>query len=203
MDLTFMRTAFSPVISEAYDRSDGIYHAETGEVIAQGELGLPIFMGVMQFATQSVIRLRPDYEPGDVFILNDPYIGGTHLNDVKMVKPFFYKGSLFCWLSNSGHWTDVGGNVPGGFSSKATEIQQEGLRLPPVKLLRRGELDRDVLQIILNNIRVPKERLGDIRAHLAALNVGEQRLTALIDKYGGDLIRACIVELKARSERLM
>lgn len=203
MDLTFQKTAFSPVISEAYDRSDGIYHVETGEVIAQGELGLPIFMGVMQFATQSVIRLRHDPDPGDVYILNDAYLGGTHLNDVKMIKPFYYRGELFAWLSNSGHWTDIGGNVPGGFSSRATEIQQEGLRLPPIKLVRRGVIEDDILQVILSNIRVPQERLGDIKAHLAALNVGERGFTALIDKYGPATIQRCIVELKARSERLM
>ena len=140
MDLTFERAAFSPVISEGFDRSDGIYTKDTGEVIAQGELGLPIFVGVMQFTTHAVIEQCESAariaEPGDIFIVNDPYCGGTHLMDVKMVKPFFYRGRLWAYLSNTGHWPDTGGSVPGGFSTRATEVQQEGLRLPPVKLFR-------------------------------------------------------------------
>ena len=95
MDLVHEKTSFSPVISEAFDRSNGIYHPLTGEVIAQGEMGLPIFVGVMQFTTQAVIERRKDLEPGDVILINDPYLGGTHLMDVKMVKPFYYKDRLW------------------------------------------------------------------------------------------------------------
>ena len=137
MDLAFVRSAFSPVISEGMDRSDGIYDAIDGSLIAQGELGLPVFVGTMQFSTRAVIdRVKSHYagrvDPGDVFIVNDPYLGGTHLMDVRFVKPFFYKGELFAWLANTGHWPDIGGMVPGGFSASATEVEQEGLRLPPV-----------------------------------------------------------------------
>ena len=203
MDLVHQRTSFSPVISEAYDRSNGIYARDTGEIIAQGELGLPIFLGVMQSTTQAVIAERDDLEPGDIILVNDPYFGGTHLMDVKMVRPFFYKGELWSYLSNTGHWPDTGGMVPGGFSSEATEIQQEGLRLPPVKFYRRGNLDNDIQQIVLANIRVPEERIGDIRAQVGALSVGERRLTALLDKYGEATVRAAIEVLKDRSERRM
>src|SRR5215472_5558245 len=203
MDLTFMRTAFSPVISESFDRSDGVYDRATGEVISQGALGLPIFMGVMQFTTQSVIARCPDLAPGDVVLVNDPYFGGTHLMDVKMVKPFFYRGRLFAYLANTGHWPDTGGRVPGGFTARATEIQQEGLRLPPVRFVREGKLERDILDIVLANVRVPEERIGDIQAQLGALAVGERRLTALLDRFGADTIEEGISELKARSERLM
>ena len=162
MDLVHEKTSFSPVISEGFDRSNGIYDRTTGEVIAQGELGLPIFVGVMQFTTQAVIESRRDLEPGDVILVNDPYLGGTHLMDVKMVRPFYYCGRLWCYLSNTGHWPDTGGMVPGGFSATATEIVQEGLRLPPVKLVRRGEICQDIIDIVLNNIRVADERIGDI-----------------------------------------
>ena len=203
MDLVHQRTSFSPVISEAYDRSNGIYDPETGQIIAQGELGLPIFLGVMQSTTQAVIEARDDLEPGDIVLVNDPYFGGTHLMDVKMVRPFFYKGRLWACLSNTGHWPDTGGMVPGGFPSQATEIQQEGLRLPPVKLHRRGELDDDILQIVLANIRVPEERIGDIRAQIGALSVGERRLTQLLDKHGEATVNAAIEVLKERSERRM
>jgi N-methylhydantoinase B len=203
MDLVHEKTSFSPVISEGFDRSNGIYHRDTGEMIAQGELGLPIFLGVMQFATQAVIERRRDLEPDDIIIQNDPYLGGTHLMDVKMVMPFFYRGKLWCYLSNTGHWPDTGGMVPGGFNSTATEIQQEGLRLPPVKLVRSGEIVQDVVDIILNNIRVPDERIGDIRAQIGALKTGEKRLTALLDRYGPEAVEEGIAELKARSERQM
>src|SRR5436305_863729 len=106
MDLAFVRAAFSPVISEALDRSDGIYAAEDGALIAQGELGLPVFVGTMQFSTRAVIdRVKSHYagkvDPGDVFIVNDPYLGGTHLMDVRFVKPFFYQGELFAWLATT------------------------------------------------------------------------------------------------------
>ena len=125
MDLAFVRSAFSPVISEALDRSDGIYDKDNGELISQGELGLPVFVGTMQFGTQCVIERAKDLQAGDVYIVNDPYLGGTHLMDVRFVKPFFYKGKLFAWLANTGHWPDTGGAVPGGFSANATEVEQE------------------------------------------------------------------------------
>ena len=203
MDLVHEKTSFSPVISEAFDRSNGIYSRVNGDVIAQGELGLPIFIGVMQATTRAVIEHRSDLEPGDVILVNDPYFGGTHLMDVKMVRPFFYEGELWCYLANTGHWPDTGGIVPGGFTSRATDIHQEGLRLPPVKLVRRGELDRDILAIVLHNIRVPEERIGDIKAQLGALSVGERRLTELLDRYGRVTVDAAIAELEVRSEQQM
>ncbi|MCY4406270.1 MAG: hydantoinase B/oxoprolinase family protein, partial [Rhodospirillaceae bacterium] len=138
MDLAFVRSAFSPVISEGLDRSDGIYAREDGKLIAQGELGLPVFVGTMQFSTEHLIATRPTVREGDVFAVNDPYLGGTHLMDVRFALPFFYKGAHFAWLSNTGHWPDTGGMVPGGFSARATEVVQEGLRFPPVKLYKEG-----------------------------------------------------------------
>ena len=207
MDLAFVRSAFSPVISEALDRSDGIYAKDSGELIAQGELGLPVFVGTMQFSVGALIeqtkRRRAPLEEGDVFIMNDPYLGGTHLMDVKFVKPFFYQGQLWCWLANTGHWPDTGGMVPGGFSANATEVEQEGLRLPPTKLYKKGELDEEILAIILSNIRIADQRIGDIKAQAAALTTGEKRLTALLDRYGEVTVSAAIAELKARAARDM
>jgi N-methylhydantoinase B len=203
MDLAFVRAAFSPVISEALDRSDGIYHRDTGALIAQGDLGLPVFVGAMQFSTQAVIERAKNIKPGDVFIVNDPYLGGTHLMDVKFVKPFFYRGRLFAWLANTGHWPDTGGMVPGGFSACATEVEQEGLRLPPVKLYKAGVLDEEILSIILSNIRIADQRIGDIKAQAAALAIGERRFAALIDRYGADTVEAAIAELRRRAEQQM
>ncbi|MDQ6683673.1 MAG: hydantoinase B/oxoprolinase family protein, partial [Pseudomonadota bacterium] len=207
MDLAFVRSAFSPVIAEALDRSDGLYHRDSGELIAQGELGLPVFVGTMQFTAQAVIervqRLKIELHEGDVFIVNDPYLGGTHLMDVKFVQPFFRKGALWCWLANTGHWPDTGGMVPGGFSANATEVEQEGLRLPPVKLFKRGLIDDVILAIILSNIRIADQRIGDIKAQQAALATGAQRLGALLDRYGDGVVDAAIAELKRRAERQM
>jgi N-methylhydantoinase B len=207
MDLAFVRSAFSPVIAEALDRSDGIYHLTTGELIAQGELGLPVFVGTMQFTVQAVIervqRLKIALEPGDVFIVNDPYLGGTHLMDVKFVQPFFRAGKPWCWLANTGHWPDTGGMVPGGFSANATEVEQEGLRLPPVKLYKRGAIDDEILSIILSNIRIADQRIGDIKAQAAALATGERRLSALLERYGAATVEEAIAELKVRAARQM
>ncbi|HEX5611401.1 MAG TPA: hydantoinase B/oxoprolinase family protein, partial [Burkholderiales bacterium] len=207
MDLAFCRAAFSPVISEGMDRSDGIYSREDGSLIAQGDLGLPVFVGTMQFSTRNVIaHVRAkgwSLDPGDVFIVNDPYLGGTHLMDVRFVKPFFYRGSLWCWLSNTGHWPDVGGIVPGGFSANATEVEQEGLRLPPIKLYKKGVMDEEILSIILSNIRISGQRIGDIKAQGAALAIGEKRLTALLDRYGADTVEAAIAELRKRAAQQM
>jgi N-methylhydantoinase B len=207
MDLAFCRAAFSPVISEGMDRSDGIYAREDGALIAQGDLGLPVFVGTMQFSSRAVIeRVRDNgwtLEPGDVFIVNDPYLGGTHLMDVRFVKPFFYRGKLWCWLANTGHWPDIGGMVPGGFSANATEVEQEGLRLPPVKLFKKGVMDQEILSIILSNIRIADQRIGDIKAQAAALAVGEKRLTALLERYGADTVDGAIAELRVRAEQQM
>ena len=208
MDLTFSRSAFSPVIAEADDRSDGIYDADSGELIAQGELGLPVFVGTMQFSTMTLIEFIRDGralppEEGDIYIVNDPYLGGTHLMDVRFAMPFYYEGELFSWLSNTGHWPDIGGAVPGGFSANATAVEQEGLRLPPVKLVKRGEMDPEIYAIICSNIRIADQRIGDIKAQIAALKVGARQLTALLDRYGIATIKSAIREWRARAAQQM
>ena len=136
MDLAFVRSAFSPVIAEALDRSDGIYHRDTGELIAQGELGLPVFVGTMQFTVQAVIervaRLQIPLAEGDVFIVNDPYLGGTHLMDVKFVQPFFRDGRLWCWLANTGHWPDTGGRRSPSCSTSVALAEKPPGTMPPM-----------------------------------------------------------------------
>ena len=204
MDLTFSRAAFSPVIAEANDRSDGIYSAEDGSLIAQGLGGLPVFVGVMQYSTRTIIEMIADGrvlppEPGDIYIVNDPYLGGTHLMDVRFAMPVYRHGKIFCWLSNTGHWPDIGGAVPGGFSASATAVEQEGLRLPPVKLFKKGVMDPEIHAIIASNIRVADQRIGDIKAQAAALLVGEERLNELVDRYGDETVTAAIGELRRRS----
>ena len=208
MDLTFSRAAFSPVIAEANDRSDGIYSAEDGSLIAQGIGGLPVFVGVMQYSTRTLIEMIRDGkalkpEPGDIYIVNDPYLGGTHLMDVRFVKPVWRNGKIFCWLSNTGHWPDIGGAVPGGFSASATSVEQEGLRLPPVKLFKKGVMDPEIHAIIASNIRVADQRIGDIKAQAAALMVGQDRLYELLDRYGDMTVTDAIAELRRRATEQM
>ncbi|MDJ0639438.1 MAG: hydantoinase B/oxoprolinase family protein [Paracoccaceae bacterium] len=208
MDLAFSRAAFSPVIAEANDRSDGIYGAEDGSLIAQGAGGLPVFVGTMQASTAHLIRRiasgeTPAPKPGDIYIVNDPYLGGTHLMDVRFARPFYRGGEIFCWLSNTGHWPDTGGSVPGGFSASATAVEQEGLRLPPVRLFKEGALDEEIYAIICSNIRVADQRIGDVKAQAAALDVGAARLEALLDRYGDDVVREAIDALRERAETQM
>lgn len=208
MDLTFSRAAFSPVIAEANDRSDGIYAADDGSLIAQGAGGLPVFVGTMQFSTRTIIEMIADGrvlppEPEDIYIVNDPYLGGTHLMDVRFAKPVYRNGEIFCWLSNTGHWPDIGGSVPGGFSASATAVEQEGLRLPPVKLFKRGQMDPEIYAIICSNIRVAEQRIGDVKAQASALQVGEERLGQLLDRYGDETVRAAISELRLRAAQQM
>lgn len=208
MDMSFSRAAFSPVIAEANDRSDGIYSAKDGSLIAQGAGGLPVFVGTMQYSTRTLIEMiaagtAPVPRPDDIYIVNDPYLGGTHLMDVRFARPFYRSGRIFCWLSNTGHWPDTGGAVPGGFSASATAVEQEGLRLPPVRLFKEGVLDTEIYAIICSNIRVADQRIGDVKAQAAALTVGEDRLNALLDRYGDDLVREAIAELRVRAETQM
>lgn len=208
MDLAFSRAAFSPVIAEANDRSDGIYAASDGALIAQGAAGLPVFVGTMQFSTRMIIEMIASSDvaapsPGDIYIVNDPYLGGTHLMDVRFAKPFYRDGEIYCWLSNTGHWPDTGGAVPGGFSASATAVEQEGLRLPPVKLFKQGALDKEIFSIIKSNIRISEQRIGDVQAQAAALYVGETRLTALLDRYGDQSVSDAIEELSRRATRQM
>lgn len=208
MDLSFSRAAFSPVIAEANDRSDGIYDATDGALIAQGAGGLPVFVGTMQYSTRTLIAMiaagkAAAPQPDDIYIVNDPYLGGTHLMDVRFARPFYRNGKIYCWLSNTGHWPDTGGVVPGGFSASATAVEQEGLRLPPVRLFKQGKLDPEIMAIISSNIRVADQRIGDVKAQAAALLVGEDRLNALLDRYGDATVTEAIAELRRRAAMQM
>jgi len=206
MDATLYRSAFNPIIAEAHDACHGLYHAETGVTLVQGTSGLPIFVGAMAFAVKAVIdQVARDggLEAGDTYIFNDPYEGGTHLNDFRLVRPLMRGGKLFAWIASVGHWLDVGGAVPGGYNPKATESYQEGIRIPPVKLVRSGELQQDVINILAANTRVPQSNWGDLNGQLNALDLGERRLTMLLDEYGDDTIAAALNALSARAEALM
>jgi len=205
MDATLFRSAFNPIIAEAHDASHGLYHATTGETLVQGKSGLPIFVGAMSFAVKAVIDKfgASGIEEGDVFIFNDPYEGGTHLSDFKLVQPFYRDGELFCFLASVGHWHDVGGNVPGNYNPVATESFQEGMMIPPVKLFARGEMRTDVVDILKANSRLPGSLYGDLNGQINALRLGNERLHALLDEYGAGTVADAMTELRDRAGQLM
>ncbi len=201
MDATLFRSAFNPIIAEAHDASHGFYDAQTGDTLVQGKEGLPIFVGVMAFAVKYVIEKTVENPPneGDVYIFNDPYEGGTHLSDFKLVRPLFRNGKIFCWLASVGHWHDVAGNVPGNYNPVATESFAEGVHIPPVKLFRKGILQSDIVDILRTNSRLPLSVYGDLNAQVSALELGFNRLCALLDEYGDDTVNAVFSELRARA----
>jgi len=202
MDATLFRSAFNPIIAEAHDASHGLYHAVTGETLVQGKSGLPIFVGAMAFAVKAVIDKAAkdgNLADGDVYIFNDPYDGGTHLSDFKLVRPFFRKGEVFCYLASVGHWHDVGGNVPGNYNPVATECFQEGMVIPPVKLYAAGQLRQDVVDILRANTRLPDSLYGDMNGQVNALDLGNKRLNALLDEYGDATVSEALDELKKRA----
>ena len=206
MDATLFRSAFNPIIAEAHDASHGIYDGETGETLIQGKSGLPIFVGVMAFAVKAVIdkvAREGGLNEGDVFIFNDPYDGGTHLSDFRLVKPIFRDGKVFCYLASVGHWHDVGGNVPGNYNPEATECFQEGMLIPPVKLFDSGVMRKDIVDILSANSRLPNSLYGDLNGQINALDLGEERLHNLLDEFSEGNVATALRLLRARAEKMM
>jgi N-methylhydantoinase B len=201
MGAALRRTAISPNIKERRDYSCAVFDAQH-RVIAMGD-HMPVHLGSMPMSVESAVKTL-QLERGDVAILNDPYAGGTHLPDITMVMPVFCEGaeepSFF--VAARAHHADVGGMFAGSMGP-AREIFQEGLRIPPVKLVRRGEMDHDLLRMILLNVRTPAEREGDLAAQIGACRVGEQRLLQLIERYGMDRLQGLGEELLNYSERLV
>ena len=174
------RTALSPNIKERKDFSCALFNAK-GETFAQGS-HIPVHLGAMPLSVQASLK-TVSFENGDLVILNDPYQGGTHLPDITCISPVFVENKLTFFVANRAHHSDVGGMSPGSMPL-ASEVFQEGLIIPPVKLVRKGNLDEDILNLILSNVRTPEERKGDILAQIAANNTGKQRLNETATKYG-------------------
>jgi len=206
MDATLFRAAFNPIIAEAHDASHGLYHPTTGDTLIQGKSGLPIFVGVMSFAVKAVIEKFANNDnmvDGDVFIFNDAHIGGTHLSDMRLVRPYYHNGELFCYLASVGHWHDVGGAVPGNYNPGATDVFQEAFVLPPVRLVKAGEMNQDIVDILMRNTRLPQSANGDLTGQLSALDLGFKRLGALLSEYSGATVNAAFEALETRAESLM
>jgi N-methylhydantoinase B len=206
MDATLFRAAFNPIIAEAHDASHGLYHATSGDTLVQGKSGLPIFVGVMSFAVQAVIEKAAkdgDLADGDIFIFNDAHIGGTHLSDMRLVRPYYRDGELFCYLASVGHWHDVGGAVPGNYNPAATDVFQEAFVLPPVRLARASVVNQDIIDILMRNTRLPQSAMGDLNGQLGALDLGIRRMDELLDEYGGETVASALDALGHRAEALM
>ena len=201
MGAALRRTAFSPNIKERRDYSCAIFDAGA-RVIAMGD-HMPVHLGSMPMSVQAAVNAI-DFAPGDIAILNDPYAGGTHLPDITMVLPVFLAGGErpAFYVSNRAHHADVGGAFPGSMGP-AREIYQEGIRIPPVRIVRSGEIDHDILNLILLNVRTPHEREGDLASQIGACRVAEQRMLELSTRYSEPQMHALIDELLDYSERLV
>ena len=206
MDLHLIHAALSPIIAETNDCAHGIYRPDTGETVAQGRFGLPVFLANMQFTVQNVIaeaEAQGGFNPGDIWVLNDPYLSGTHLQDVVLVAPHFHDGRLVALLASTGHWMDIGGSVPGGWTPSAREIHAEGLLIPPVKLYDRGVLNAPLVRMFTANVRLPEQIAGDLSAMSNVFTSGRCGLDELIRRYGLEVLDSCIEEMLLRSERQM
>src|SRR5712692_1655110 len=201
MGIVLRRTSFSPNIKERRDYSCAVYDAQA-RTIAMGD-HMPVHLGAMPASVEEAIR-SATLEPGDVIILNDPFRGGTHLPDITAVSPIFLANAQApaYYVASRAHHSDVGGMSPGSMPL-ATEIYQERIRIPPVKLINRGPMDEEILSLLLANVRTPEERRGDIGAQIAAHRVGERRLLAATEKYGRAEIERRIQDLLDYAERIM
>ncbi len=211
MGAALRRVAFSPNIKERRDYSCAVFNA-AGEVLAMGD-HMPVHLGSMPMSVAAAIAAL-ELAPGDVALLNDPYAGGTHLPDLTMVMPVYVRPSValgdlrvngrrpMFYVANRAHHADVGG-AQAGSMGLAREIFQEGIRIPPVKILERGRVARDVMQLILGNVRTPEEREGDLTAQIASARIGERRLAEMVAKYGRGEVEGYGRHLLAYSARMM
>ncbi len=197
-----IRTGLSPNIRERHDCSTALFDAD-GRMLVQSE-SIPVHLGAMPFSVAAAIDAVKAFEPGDGVAVNDPFHGGAHLPDLTLVTPLFDdQGTLQACAANRAHHADVGGMQPGSVAGDATEIYQEGFRMPPIKLWRRGQLNYEALALFLANVRTPREREGDLRAQYAANETARQRVEALVDRFHWATLTDAMAELNAYAQRRM
>lgn len=203
MSSVVMRAARSPLLREAGDHSSALTDSK-GYLVAQGR-DVPVHLGVLSFTVKEFIRVVgiEKLAPGDVWIVNLPEIGGNHLPDVKLIRPIFHEGTLYAFSISLAHWADIGGGVPGSYYAQATDCWQEGLRIPPLRLVAGDEIDEEKMSIILANVRGWEERRGDILAQIAATTVAGRRLKELRLRYGVPFLVAAFEAIHDRAERQM
>lgn len=200
MGIILRNAAYSTNIKERMDHSCALFDHE-GRMLAQAE-HIPVHLGAMPIAVRSIEKkFEGEIYPGDSFILNDPYLGGTHLPDITIITPIFFKNDLAGYSVSRAHHNDIGGMAPGSMPGNATEIFQEGLRIPPVKLVSKGEISKDILNLIMINSRTPKIRKGDLMAQLSSNWTGEKRLQELITQKGMETYKLAVDDILNYSER--
>jgi N-methylhydantoinase B len=197
MGAVLIRGSYSSNIKERRDCSTALFDAR-GLMVAQAE-HMPVHLGAMPEAVAAIMERDP--EPGDVFAINDPYSGGTHLPDITLVSPVAVEGEIVGYSVTRAHHSDVGGMRPGSMPSDSREIYQEGIVIPPVRLVRGGEYVEDVLNLLLANVRTPDIRRGDLRAQIAANNIAEERVRELMDRRGRDTVLAAFEEVISYAEK--
>ncbi|GAB3317869.1 hydantoinase B/oxoprolinase family protein [Haloplanus rallus] len=206
MNATLVRTSYSPNIKDRRDCSCALFDLteEGAEMISQAE-NIPVHLGAMPYSVAAAIEAFPpaELEDGDAVLLNDPFHGGAHLPDMTLVTPVFVDDELVAVAANRAHHADVGGGRAGSVAADSTEIYQEGLRVPPVKLYEGGDPVEDVFDLLLTNVRTPDERRGDFRAQRAANRTAVERVREVVERHGLDTVRAATTEIKAYAERRM
>jgi N-methylhydantoinase B len=198
----FARTSMSPIIYETLDYASGITDAE-GNLLTQGN-GACAFIGLIAPMIQATVERCGGVEnlnEGDIYIINDPYLGGgTHISDVGMVMPVYYRGELIAFVGNKAHWTDIGGMAAGSFTTDSTEVFQEGLCFSAVKLVDKGTICRQVVELLKSNVRFPQVAEGDMWGQIASLRTGFRRICELCDKYGADVVKESMKRLLTQGE---
>lgn len=203
MRANVIRSSYSSIIYEGHDFSCALTTAD-GRLVAQGEADNPIHIFAVPYSTMELVkRFRGDIHEGDIFLHNDPYTGGTHLNDVLMLYPVFHEGRLALFAATRCHWGDVGGMTPGSLSGRVTDIYQEGMRIEPTRICERGRMNEAFLQLLFNNMRITEERRGDFNTMLGASRKAAQHIERLFGRFGGNAFLDAIEELISRSEKLM
>ena len=196
------RTCYSFVIYNR-DFSNCLNDAH-GDTVMQGSQDIAVHVGTLHYTcTETLEYFEGDINPGDVYIVNDPYLGGTHINDVRIMRPVFHEGELIAVTQSNGHWADVGGPAPGSFNIEANNYYAEGMRIPPVKIWDAGEFREDVANLLTTNMRLSEDRLGDMRAQTEATRIAEERLLELVEKYGVETVLTAFDESKNYVERIM
>jgi N-methylhydantoinase B len=200
MGIALRNSSYSPNIRERMDHSCSIFDSKR-RLVAQAE-HIPVHLGSLPFAVNSTLEhFSETLEEGDDVLVNDPSLAGTHLPDLTLIKPVFYEGRLSGYVANKAHHSDIGGKSPGSMPSDSTDLHEEGLIIEPVKLVRSGAVDNEVLNMITRNVRTPKITIGDLKAQIAANNTGERRLIEVIERYGADVVQGAVGNAMAISEK--
>lgn len=195
------RLAYAPTISEGHDHSCALLTPE-GRLVAHGTRDQAPHIGSFEPSVRVVMDWVKDFEPGDVYVYNDPFQGGTHVNDVKLIRPVFHQGRIIAFTCNTGHWPDVGGAMPGSFNPRATDCYSEGLRMPPMRLFRRDVLDKTIMTLIEFNMRTGRERVADIYAQHRAGLLLEERLREMADRHGDATVATLFADVFTYTEEM-